>query len=113
VADSVETIVAFVTAPSREVAERIVRDLVERRLVACGNVVGGVRSIYRWQGAVEEADEVLAILKARASDLGTIAERVRALHPYEVPEVVALRIAGGWAPYLAWIAESTERSGQA
>lgn len=101
--------VAFMTAPSRETAERIVRDLVGRRLVACGNIVPGLRSIYRWEGAVEEADEVLTILKARAADLDAVARRVQELHPYEVPELIAVRIAGGLPAYLGWILEETER----
>lgn len=106
---SAPTVIALVTAPSREVAESIVRDLVERRLVACGNILGGVRSIYRWRGAVETAGEVLAVLKARAADLDAIGRRIQALHPYEVPELIALPVTGGLAPYLNWVLEETER----
>lgn len=105
-----DAVVAFVTAPSREVAEAIVTDLVERRLVACGNILGGVRSIYRWKGAVESADEVLVVLKGRAADLAAIGRRVEALHPYEVPELVAVTVAGGLGPYLSWVLEETERN---
>lgn len=97
------------TAPSREVAERIVRDLVERGLVACGNVLGDVRSIYRWRGAVEEADEVLVMMKARASDVEAVGRRVKQLHPYEVPELIASPITGGLAAYLDWLFEETRR----
>lgn len=102
-------VVALMTAPSREVAERIVRDLVERRLVACGNIVAGVRSIYRWRGAVEDTEEVLVVLKARASDLEAVGRRVRELHPYEAPELIGLPVVGGLERYLDWILEETGR----
>lgn len=104
-------VVGLMTAPSKEVAERIVRDLVERGLVACGNVLGGVRSIYRWRGAVEEADEVLAVMKARASDVEAVGRRVQELHPYEVPEWIALPVSGGLAAYLEWLVDETGREG--
>jgi len=102
-------VVVLVTAGSPEEAERIGRTVVEERLAACANLLGRVRSIYRWQGAVEDAVEQLLLLKARAADVEALAARVRALHSYEVPEVVALPIDGGLAPYLAWLAESTDR----
>jgi periplasmic divalent cation tolerance protein len=102
-------VVALMTAPSPEVAERIVRDLVERRLVACANILGGVRSIYRWRGAVEQAEEVLVVLKARASEFDAVAGRVKALHPYDVPELIAFPVAFGLEPYLHWIVEETGR----
>lgn len=102
-------VVVLVTAGSPEEAERIGRTVVEERLAACANLLGRVRSIYRWQGAVEDAVEQLLLLKARAVDVEALAARVRALHSYEVPEVVALPIDGGSAPYLAWLAESTDR----
>lgn len=102
-------VVVLVTAGSPEEAERIGRTVVEERLAACANLLGRVRSIYRWQGAVEDAVEQLLLLKARAADVEALAARVRALHSYEVPEVVALPIDGGSAPYLAWLAESTDR----
>ena len=106
-----EFVLVLVTAGSPEEAERIARALVEERLVACANVVGPIRSIYRWQGAVEEADEHLLVLKARAADVAALEARVRALHPYDVPEVLALPVTAGSAPYLAWLADATERDG--
>lgn len=104
-----DTVIAFMTAPTRDVAEAIVRDLVERRLIACANLLPGVRSLYRWKGAVEEAEEVLAVLKGRAADLEAVARRVKELHPYEVPELIGVPVAGGHGPYLAWVWEETER----
>lgn len=104
---------AFMTAPSREAAERIARDLVDSRLVACANVVSGVHSVYRWRGAVEEADEALTVLKFRAADLEAVGRRIQELHPYEVPEFVALRIEAGLPSYLNWIVEETSGGGAA
>jgi periplasmic divalent cation tolerance protein len=104
-------VVVLVTAPSAEEGRRIGRALVEERLIACVNVVGPMRSIYRWQDAVEEADEHLLVMKARAADVEALAERVRALHSYEVPEVVALPLTGGSEAYLTWLATVTDRNG--
>ena len=104
-----EFVVVLVTAPSAEGATRIGRALVEERLAACANVVGPMTSIYRWQGTVEEASEHLMLVKARATDFDRIAARVRELHAYDVPEIIALPIRGGSPAYLAWLAESTGR----
>ena len=106
-----EFVVVLVTAGSSEEAARIGQTLVAERLAACANVVGPIRSIYRWQGAIEDAAEHLLLLKARARDVETLDERVRALHSYEVPEVLALPISAGSAAYLAWLAEATVREG--
>ena len=104
-----EFVVVLVTTADAEEGARLGRALVEERLAACANVVGPIRSIYRWQGAVEEAGEHLVLLKARAADVGQLETRVRALHSYDVPEVLALPVAAGSAPYLAWLADSTRR----
>jgi periplasmic divalent cation tolerance protein len=96
--------VVLVTAPDHAVAERLVTMLVEERLAACGNIVAGVASIYRWEGAVERADEVLIILKTASSAVPQLSERVAALHPYDVPEVLALPVAAGLESYMTWIA---------
>jgi len=102
-------VVVLVTAGDAEEAARIGRTLVVERLAACANVVGPIHSVYRWQGAVEEAAEHLLLVKARAADLPALEARVRALHSYQVPEVLALRVTAGSGPYLAWLAESTAR----
>ena len=103
-------VVVLVTAANPDEAGRIGRTLVEERLVACANVIGPIRSIYRWEGAIEEASEHLLLLKARAEDVGALEARVHALHSYEVPEVLALPVTAGAAAYLAWLAGSTMRS---
>lgn len=96
--------VALSTAPDGETAARIARALVEERLAACVNLVPAVRSIYRWQDRVEDEAEVLLVIKTRAERIDALAARLRALHPYELPELVALPVAAGSAAYLAWVA---------
>ncbi len=91
------------TAGSAEQAETIARALVERRLAACVNVVGQTCSIYRWKGKVECEDEKLLLIKSRKSYFSPLREALRELHSYEVPELLALTIAGGDPEYLAWI----------
>ena len=104
-----EVVVVLVTAGSEEEGARIGRTLVEERLAGCVNVIGPIRSIYRWEGAVEDASEWLLVMKARASDFATLEARVRALHSYAVPEVLALPVYGGGAAYLAWLDTATKR----
>ena len=99
--------VAFATAPDGDVAARIARALVEERLVACANLVANVRSIYRWQGRVEDESEVMLILKTRADRVGALAERLRALHPYDLPELLVLPVEDGLAPYVEWVRAET------
>jgi periplasmic divalent cation tolerance protein len=103
------TVVVLVTAPDGKAAAEIARQLLADRLVACVNIVPGLRSLYWWQGEIEESDEVLMLLKARGEDVGTLAEKVRSLHPYEVPEVIATEIVAGFEPYLDWVRAETER----
>lgn len=104
-----DVVVVLVTASTADEAVRIGRTLVEERLVACANVVGPIRSIYRWHDAVEDAGEHLLMLKARAADVAAVETRVQALHSYDVPEVLALPVAAGSAAYLTWLAGATDR----
>jgi periplasmic divalent cation tolerance protein len=97
----------MVTAASEEQAVSIARALVGERLAACANIVGPIRSIYRWQGEVHDDSEHLMLIKTRASLVSKIESRVRQLHSYEVPEVIAVSIAGGAKPYLEWLLDST------
>jgi len=100
--------VVLVTAPGLAVGTELARRLVEEGLAACVNLVPGVRSIYRWQGAVQEDAEILLIAKTRAARVDALAARVRALHPYELPEVIAFAVAGGSEPYLDWVRAASE-----
>lgn len=98
----------YVTCPDEASAERIARSLLEQRLVACANIVPGARSLYRWQGRIEDEREVVMFLKTRRALVPRVDEAVRALHPYEVPCVVAFDLMGGNSAYLAWVAEETK-----
>ena len=95
--------VALITAPDAETGARIARALVEEGLVACVNLVPGIRSIYRWEGALEDDAEVLLVVKTRSDRAADLVERVVALHPYDLPEVVLLPAVGGNPPYLEWV----------
>jgi periplasmic divalent cation tolerance protein len=99
-------VVALTTAPTVEKAAEIARALVDERLAACVNVVPGVRSIYRWKGEICDDAEILCVIKTRADHIEALRARLVALHPYEVPELVVIDVAGGHLPYLSWIDES-------
>ena len=98
--------VVLVTAPPRR-ARALARELVGRRLAACVNLVPGVRSVYRWKGRVEEARETLLVAKTTASRCAALLSAVAELHPYEVPEGIALPVDAGLAPYLEWVRRET------
>jgi periplasmic divalent cation tolerance protein len=97
----------YVTAGSVEEAERIGRALVAERLAACANILPGMRSIYWWDGKMEEASEAVLVLKTWRTNLDSLTARVKALHSYAVPCVVALPIEAGNPDYLAWIAKES------
>jgi periplasmic divalent cation tolerance protein len=101
--DAREVELALVTAPDTATAERIARALVEERLAACVNLVPGLRSLYRWQGSVEDAAEVLLVVKTCSDRLPALTERVLALHPYDVPELLRIPVRGGSEAYLGWL----------
>jgi periplasmic divalent cation tolerance protein len=94
----------------RDSARRAAKRLVEERLAACANIVAGVESIYRWKNAVETAGEVIVIFKTTSSCRERFEQRLRELHPYEVPEIVALQLSHGSPDYLRWVAESCDHS---
>ncbi len=98
-----DLVTVFMTAPDAEVAERLARTLVTERLAACANVVRDVVSVYRWEGEVRRDSEVLVILKTTAAALDSLESRAVELHPYDVPEVLAVPVLGGYGPYLEWI----------
>ncbi len=98
-----DLVVVYITAPDADVAAHIGRALVEEALAACCNLLPGVRSLYRWEGRLQDESEVLMIVKTRADRVEALTRRVVALHPYSVPEVIALPVLAGHAPYLAWV----------
>jgi periplasmic divalent cation tolerance protein len=88
-----------------EEAGRIARTIVGERLAACANILGPCRSIYRWQSAVQEADEVAAIFKARADKAAALTARIAELHSYDVPAIAVWPVDSAWPAYAAWVAE--------
>ena len=103
-----EMLLAFTAFANAEDAARVVRVLVEERLIACGNLLPGVRSLYRWKGAVADASEVVVLMKTRKQDWPTLISRLHELHPYETPECIAVRIAAGAPMYMAWLESALE-----
>ncbi len=97
-------IVVFSTFPNEDKAAEIARTLVTEGLAACANLVPPVRSIYRWQGELCDERETLAIMKTTRERFESLRTRLVALHPYEVPEVIALPVEAGHPPYLDWVA---------
>lgn len=89
--------------PDRERAMELADALLERRLAACVSVLGECRSVYRWQGAVESASEVPVLIKTRQSQYARVEQTIRELHPYELPEVLAIAVSGGLPDYLQWV----------
>lgn len=102
-----EFLIAWCTCPSAEVADTLSRALVERRLVACATALPGARSTYRWQGKVEQTNEIVLMLKTHADAWTALEIAISELHPYDVPELIATRIDAGSAAYLEWLAETT------
>ena len=101
---SSEVVILLSNFPDAETARRAVRTLVAERLVACGNLIPGVESIYEWKGAMETSTEVMVVCKTTTSRAEEARARLRALHPYEVPEILQIPVTAGWPDYLAWVA---------
>lgn len=102
-------IVIFVTASNKIEADKIAEALVEKKLAACVNIINGVESVFWWENKVDRASEVLLIIKSSRDKFAQISETVKALHSYEVPEIIALPITDGYKPYLDWINESIRK----
>ena len=102
-------VIAFSTFPDMGTARKIARELLDGALIACANIIPAVESIYYWKEEVETSAESLAIFKLTAAGYSEFESRLRELHPYDVPEIVCLNIAGGSADYLRWIGESCAR----
>lgn len=105
--DGTDAVVVLSTAPDAEMALRLARGLVEPGLAACVNVVPGVRSIYRWEGKVQDDAELLLVVKTRRPLIQQVVERIRELHGYTCPEAIALPLVGGSVDYLRWLGEVT------
>jgi len=101
-----ELLLALSTFPDAETGRRIAQLLVTERLVACANIIPGVESIYRWQDKIESAPETLVLFKTTSDRYGAFQDKLKSLHPYEVPEIICLRIADGLPEYLKWVGEN-------
>lgn len=101
-----QCVIVFCSCPDEPTAATLATTLVVERLAACVNRLSGVRSTYVWQGQVQQDAEVLLIIKTTAARLATLSDRIEALHPYEVPEVVAVDITGGAERYLGWLGQT-------
>jgi periplasmic divalent cation tolerance protein len=98
--------IIFITASSKKEAQVIAKALLKNKLVACVNIIDRIESLFWWQGKIDQAKETILVVKSRKEKLEKIIKRVRSLHSYEVPEIIALPLIGGYKPYLDWIDES-------
>ncbi|HEX2530692.1 MAG TPA: divalent-cation tolerance protein CutA [Burkholderiaceae bacterium] len=104
-----QSLVVLTNLPNLAAAQALARHLVQQRLAACINILPAVRSVYQWQGAIEEADEVPLLVKTSTSRYAELESAIKAAHPYQVPEIIALPITAGLPAYLDWIAQTTKR----
>ena len=102
-----QTLVVYCSCPDQAIAERIAEAVVNERLAACVNLISGLTSIYRWEGQLQRDAELLLIIKTRSAVYPQLEARLRQLHPYQLPEIIALPIHTGSADYLNWIAANT------
>ncbi|MDB5770570.1 MAG: divalent-cation tolerance protein CutA, partial [Burkholderia sp.] len=108
-ADMEQAILVFTNVPDATTATAIARKLVEQRLAACVNVLPQVQSIYRWQGMIEEAGELSLLIKTTQARYAELEAAIKALHPYDVPEVIAVPVVQGLPHYLDWIVQETKK----
>jgi periplasmic divalent cation tolerance protein len=101
-------VVVLTTFPTDGDAEKLAQTLVEERLAACVNILPPMRSIYKWQGAIERADERQLLIKTNTDRVHDLETRIKALHPYDVPEFLVISVLDGSRDYLSWVAENTK-----
>lgn len=106
-------VMVWITVPSEEEGERIAKALVQEQLAACANVIPQVRSFFIWENTFSCEKEVLLILKTKASLFPDLERRVREMHSYEVPEIIATPIEMGFQAYLEWVSQNTKKKGNA
>jgi periplasmic divalent cation tolerance protein len=103
-----EMLLVYTTFANETDAARVVRVLIEERLIACANLIPAARSLYRWQGAIQDEREVMALMKTRKQDWTALLSRLHELHPYETPECIAVRVAAGAPKYMEWLESALE-----
>ena len=102
-----DTLLVLTNLPDREGAKQLARELVDRRLAACVNVLNGCTSVYRWKGEIETAEEVPVFIKTRRALYAEVEAAIRSLHPYELPEIIAVSVVRGLPAYFDWVAAET------
>ena len=102
-----EIVIVLTNLPDRAAAVQLAQELVARRLAACVNVLGECTSVYRWKGGIENAAEVPVLIKTRAERYAEVEATIRSLHPYELPEIIAVPVRHGFDEYLQWVADET------
>jgi periplasmic divalent cation tolerance protein len=101
-----EIVLAFSTFPDVETARRIARELVTENFAACANVIPKIESIYCWQGKIQQGDETLVLFKTTAARFAAFQEKLKSLHPYDVPEIISCEVTAGLADYLRWVTQN-------
>jgi periplasmic divalent cation tolerance protein len=99
-------VIVLVTAANREEAEKILKALLNEKMIACANIIGPVNSLFWWHEKIESAQEYVLLMKTRSEMFEKLAEKVKTLHSYEVPEIIAIQIIHGFKPYLEWLTKS-------
>ena len=104
-----QALLVLTNLPDERAGTALARHLVEQQLAACVNCLPRVQSIFRWQGAIEQADEVTLLIKTTQTRYAELEAAIKAAHPYQVPEIIAMPIVAGWQPYLDWIEDETKK----
>ena len=104
-----QSCVGFITAPSLEVARELARELLKHESVACANLIPGIESVYRWEGKVETAQEILLMVKTTVASQSLVIDIVEREHPYDVPECIFLEVSNGHSPYLNWLQQEVRK----
>jgi periplasmic divalent cation tolerance protein len=105
-----DAVIVFTSLPDRAAAVKLANELVAKKLAACVNVLSECTSVYRWKGAIENAREVPVVIKTRAARYAEVEAAIRGLHPYELPEIIAVPVVRGFDDYLQWVADETSIS---
>ena len=102
-----EIVLAFSTFPDEETARRIAREMVSENFAACANIIPAIESVYRWQGKMESGNEALAFFKTTKARSAAFQEKLKSLHPYEVPEIIFIPVTAGLPEYLQWVVDNS------
>ena len=103
-----DVLLVLTNLPHREAADKLAGMIIEERVAACVNILGACTSVYRWDGAVEKAEEIPLLIKTTGARYAALEAVIRRLHPYELPEIIAVPLARGLPGYLQWVAEETQ-----